>query len=375
MDTTSIGYVGPVEERTEPRSAPARIGRRLSVALLLSLAIGSLLLAVPPLHGVARQIEHMHLGWVVAAAGLELASCLGFVVIFRLFFDELPAGPARELAWTEEGSGALLPGGGVGALAIGGWLLRRAGMSTRSVIDRSSALFFLTSAVNVAALVGGAALFAVSRPDGADELLRVGTADPRRRRRGARCARRPDRDQPAPGPRLADLADRSRRRDRPRPSLALAAELAPARRARLPRLRHRGPGRDVRRGRPADRRRAADPRLPDRISREPDSDSGRVRRAGRRSGRHADRLRRAGHPGHRRRGRLPRNRVLDPKSRWPRRVRPPAPASRRIRRAPFPDRHVFTFRPASSWPVGTRSRTKPDRDCWHSPTPYEKGAV
>jgi uncharacterized membrane protein YbhN (UPF0104 family) len=197
VDTTSIGYLAAVEDPpaprsasaprsapapgsapapqgpSAPRSASARIGRRLAVALLLSVAIGSLLLAVPPLQGVARQIEHMHLGWVVAAAALELASCLGFVVIFRLFFDELPAGTARELAWTEEGSGALLPGGGVGALAIGGWLLRRAGMSTRSVIDRSSALFFLTSAINVAALVGGAALFAVTRPDGSDELLRV----------------------------------------------------------------------------------------------------------------------------------------------------------------------------------------------------------
>jgi uncharacterized membrane protein YbhN (UPF0104 family) len=152
----------------------ARIGNRLVVALLLSVAIGSLLLAVPPLRGVGRQIEDMSLGWVIAAAALELASCLGFVVIFRHFFDELPAGPARELAWTEEGSGALLPGGGVGALAIGGWLLRRAGMSTRSVVDRSSALFFVTSAVNVAALVGGAALFAVTRPRGSYELLRVG---------------------------------------------------------------------------------------------------------------------------------------------------------------------------------------------------------
>src|SRR5215468_4720113 len=113
VDTTSIGYAAAPDDRTAPRSAPARIGRRLAVALLLSLAVGSLLLAVPPLQGVARQIEHMHLGWVVAAAALELASCLGFVVIFRLFFDELPAGPARELAWTEEGSGALLPGGGV----------------------------------------------------------------------------------------------------------------------------------------------------------------------------------------------------------------------------------------------------------------------
>ena len=171
VDTISIGHVAPSGDRPAARST--RIGGRLAVALLLSVAIGSLILALPPLRGVARQIAHMHLGWVVAAAALELASCLGFVVIFRLFFDALPAGPARELAWTEEGSGALLPGGGVGALAIGGWLLRRAGMSTRSVIDRSSALFFLTSAVNVAALVGGAALFALSRPHGSYDLLRV----------------------------------------------------------------------------------------------------------------------------------------------------------------------------------------------------------
>jgi uncharacterized membrane protein YbhN (UPF0104 family) len=169
MSMEALGSAGH-----RPAARSARIGTRLVVALLLSAAIGSLLLAVPPLRGVERQIEHMQLGWVIAAAGLELASCLGFVVIFRLFFDELPAGPARELAWTEEGSGALLPGGGVGALAIGGWLLRRAGMSTRSVVDRSSALFFLTSAVNVAALVGGAALFVASRPRGSYELLRVG---------------------------------------------------------------------------------------------------------------------------------------------------------------------------------------------------------
>jgi uncharacterized membrane protein YbhN (UPF0104 family) len=170
----SIEAIGSAGDRPAPAARSARIGPRLAVALLLSAAIGSLLLAVPPLRGVERQIEHMQLGWVIAAVALELASCLGFVVIFRLFFDELPAGPARELAWTEEGSGALLPGGGVGALAIGGWLLRRAGMSTRSVVDRSSALFFLTSAVNVAALVGGAALFVVSRPHGSDELLGVG---------------------------------------------------------------------------------------------------------------------------------------------------------------------------------------------------------
>jgi uncharacterized membrane protein YbhN (UPF0104 family) len=154
--------------------ARGRITARLAMAVLLSVALGSLLLAVPGLHGVASQVEHMRLGWIGVAIALELASCLSFVVIFRLFFDELPSGPARELAWAEEGSGALLPGGGVGALAIGGWLLRRAGMSTRSIIDRSSALFFLTSAVNVAALIGGGVLFASGAAGGSFDLVRAG---------------------------------------------------------------------------------------------------------------------------------------------------------------------------------------------------------
>jgi len=152
----------------------ARLARRLLVPVILTAAIGSLLLAVPPLRGVARDIVHLQLAWVLAAIALELGSCLGFVVIFRLFFNEVPAGAARELAFTEQGSGALLPGGGVGALAIGGWLLRRVGMSTGSIIDRSSALFFLTSAVNVAALIGSGALLIVRAPDGPYELMRAG---------------------------------------------------------------------------------------------------------------------------------------------------------------------------------------------------------
>jgi uncharacterized membrane protein YbhN (UPF0104 family) len=156
---------------SDGQPARGRITARVAAAVLLSVAIGSLLLAVPGLRGVARQITHMRLGWIVAAGVLELGSCAGFVVVFRLFFDELPAGPARELAWAEEGSGALLPGGGVGALAIGGVLLRKAGMSTRSIIDRSSALFFLTSAVNVAALIGGGLLLATGA---SFDLLRAG---------------------------------------------------------------------------------------------------------------------------------------------------------------------------------------------------------
>jgi len=131
------------------------ISGRLVACGLLSVAVASLALAVPPLRGVAAQLTHLSPGWIAAAIALELASCVGFVVIFRLFFDRVPGPLARQIAWVEQGSGALLPGGGVGALAIGAWFLRRSGMSMRVIVDRSSALFFLTSAINVAALVGG----------------------------------------------------------------------------------------------------------------------------------------------------------------------------------------------------------------------------
>jgi uncharacterized membrane protein YbhN (UPF0104 family) len=163
---------------TVPRSAPAAamvtIRRRLAGAVVLATATATIVLAVPPLRGVARQIGHMEPAWVALAAAAEIASCLGYVVIFRLFFDAVPAGIARELAWTEEASGALLPTGGVGALAIGGWMLRRAGMSTRTIIERSSALFFLTSGVNVAALVGGGVMLSTGVLGGRETVLLVG---------------------------------------------------------------------------------------------------------------------------------------------------------------------------------------------------------
>jgi uncharacterized membrane protein YbhN (UPF0104 family) len=124
----------------------------------------SLLVAVPALRPVVREIGEMDLGWIAAAVALELASCISFVVVFRLFFERVAARDARALAWTSMASGVLLPGGGVGGLAIGGWLMRLAGAPTQWIVRRASGLFFFTSAVSGAAimvagllLVGGAA--------------------------------------------------------------------------------------------------------------------------------------------------------------------------------------------------------------------------
>lgn len=168
------GGTGPPASRPAAKRARAAISRRFIGAVILATATATLLLAVPPLRGVARQVAHVNPVWVAAAVALELGSCVGYVVIFRLFFDQVPAGAARELAWTEEASGALLPTGGIGALAIGAWLLRQTGMSTRQIIERSSGLFFLTSATNVVALVGGGAMLAMGATGGTDTVALAG---------------------------------------------------------------------------------------------------------------------------------------------------------------------------------------------------------
>jgi uncharacterized membrane protein YbhN (UPF0104 family) len=150
------------------------LARRLVTIALLVGVVLSLLLAVPGLHQVASEISRLDGRWLILAVALEVASCGSFVVVFRHFFTGVGPRPARELAWTEMGSGALLPGGGLGSLAVGGWLLHLAGMSTRKIVRSSSGLFFLTSAVNVVALIGGGSLLASGLSAGRHDLLRVG---------------------------------------------------------------------------------------------------------------------------------------------------------------------------------------------------------
>jgi len=135
--------------------------------------MASLLVAVPELRGVLDKIGDMKPGWIAAAVALELASSVGFVVIFRMFFDSVPARLARRVAWTEMASGALLPGGGAGGLAIGGWLLRLHGMPLRRIVQRSSGLFFLTSGINVAVVAGAGLLLATGVANGPHDFLRA----------------------------------------------------------------------------------------------------------------------------------------------------------------------------------------------------------
>src|SRR5437868_6588882 len=103
-----------------PERGLLRVDRQVATTGLLIVLVLALLAAVPGLRDVLRELRHIAPAWIAAAVGLELASAISFVVVFRLFFDRLPARDARALAWAQQGSGALLPTGGAGGAAIGG---------------------------------------------------------------------------------------------------------------------------------------------------------------------------------------------------------------------------------------------------------------
>ena len=102
-----------------------------------------------------------------------MLSCVSFVVLFRFFFDRVPASDGRLLAWTSMASGVLLPGGGVGGLAISGWLMRLRGVPTATIVRRSSALFFFTTGINAGAVMGSSILL-LAHVGGPHDLLRAG---------------------------------------------------------------------------------------------------------------------------------------------------------------------------------------------------------
>jgi uncharacterized membrane protein YbhN (UPF0104 family) len=128
-------------------------------AAVLSVLLGGLVLAIPGLDEVAHRVARARPGWVLAGVGLEIASCLGYGLVLQRIFDNVAPRAAMLVALAEQAFGAVVPVGGAGGIAAGGWLLARAGVPVSVIAKRSAVVFLLTSATNVAALiVAGAGL-------------------------------------------------------------------------------------------------------------------------------------------------------------------------------------------------------------------------
>jgi len=150
-ELTRPGAHSPTHDTGSSQRRRLRSG--LVSAAVLSVLLGGLVLAIPGLGTVGHRVAHLRWGWVVLAGGLELASCVGYVLAFQGIFSDIPARFAALVAAAEQAFGAVVPVGGAGGIAAGGWLLSRAGMPVRLIAERSAILFLLTSAINVVTLV------------------------------------------------------------------------------------------------------------------------------------------------------------------------------------------------------------------------------
>jgi uncharacterized membrane protein YbhN (UPF0104 family) len=163
---------------SEPQQVDASKARRslrngfITLVLGLALAVG-LLLAVPGLKGVATTVSHMKLQWVLVAVLLEVLSCASFVLAFLQVFERAPFRVGARIALTEEAFGAAVSLGGVGSLAVGGWLMVERGAPARRIAERSAVLFLYTSAINVITLIlAGLGLF-LGLPGPSNPLLSI----------------------------------------------------------------------------------------------------------------------------------------------------------------------------------------------------------
>src|SRR5579875_99296 len=143
-----------VPERPRDDEDPGRsLWRGLVTLAILVVLAASLLLAVPGLRGVGRVIAHMRPGWVAAGVGLEILSCLGYVLAFLQVFERVPLRLGARVALSELAFGAAVSIGGAGSVAVGAWLLVERGGDPTRVAERSAVLFLLTSAINVFTLI------------------------------------------------------------------------------------------------------------------------------------------------------------------------------------------------------------------------------
>jgi uncharacterized membrane protein YbhN (UPF0104 family) len=169
-----VSQVPPLLPEQVTASKARRSLRNGFITLVLAgaLVVG-LLLAVPGLKGVARTVAHMKAQWVAVAVLLEALSCASYVLAFLQVFDRAPFRVGARIALSEEAFGAAVSLGGVGSLAVGGWLMVERGSAPRRIAERSAVLFLYTSAINVITLIlAGLGLF-LGLPGPANPLLSI----------------------------------------------------------------------------------------------------------------------------------------------------------------------------------------------------------
>lgn len=125
----------------------AQAGTLLVVLLLVATL-------APGLGEVRDRLSEAAPGWIALAVVFEVLSSLSYVLMFRPVFCSLMSWrSAAEVGLSEVGMGSIVPASGAGGVALGAWVLSRAGMRPETIARRSVAFLLLKSSVNFAAVV------------------------------------------------------------------------------------------------------------------------------------------------------------------------------------------------------------------------------
>jgi uncharacterized membrane protein YbhN (UPF0104 family) len=153
------------------KSALKLIGFVVAAYLVLKL--------IPTLNQALTSLKTVSWEWVVGAMALEVLSETGFVVAWRRIVDpdKVLQRDGRgwrmdqRVAWAQLGGGLVVPGGSLGGMGVGGWILHRFGMPTKLIAERQFNLGFLNTGVSMLALVVFGLGLAIGIFAGEDRLL------------------------------------------------------------------------------------------------------------------------------------------------------------------------------------------------------------
>ena len=159
-DELRVEYLTP---KPLPRELdPRGLTRRAAIAAGLLAVLGLVAWLAPGLGEVRALLGRATPGWLVLAIGLEAASSLSYVAMFRpVFCRRMTWRSSAEIALSELAVGSIVPASGAGGVVLGAWILSRYGMPGAVIARRSVAFLLIKSSVNfVAVAVIGMLLFA-----------------------------------------------------------------------------------------------------------------------------------------------------------------------------------------------------------------------
>jgi uncharacterized protein (TIRG00374 family) len=138
----------------------SRLRRSAAIVVGVVLVLAAAIVLLPGLDSLRDRFNGAEPGWLALAAGLEVASCASYVLVFRgVFCDRMSWRTSIEIGLAELAANSLFSVGGAGGLALGAWILRRGGLPRSYIAHRTVAFFLITSCANVAFLaIGGIGL-------------------------------------------------------------------------------------------------------------------------------------------------------------------------------------------------------------------------